>query len=106
MLALFVLLRVDISRMRVGKPFSTGRVGTYYFDMTPLPFVKTTKCPISAGVQASAKHGELHSQPAGVNNVPNNYVTVFGLPHEDASPPSPTALQYANGETLRSENWI
>lgn len=63
----------------------------------PLSFVPMTKRPISAGVQASAKHGELHSQPASVNNVPNNYVTVFGLPHEKVTPPSPDALQYANG---------
>lgn len=65
------------------------------------PFVQTTKRPISAGVQASAKHGELHSQPASVNNVPNNYVTVFGLPHEKVTPPLPPppgALHYANGQ--------
>lgn len=49
-----------------------------------------TKRPISAGVQASAKHGELHSQPASVNNVPNNYVTVFGLPQEKVTPPFST----------------
>lgn len=67
-----------------------------------LSFVPTTKRPISAGVQASAKHGELHSQPASVNNVPHNYVTVFGLPHEKVAPPSTDA----NGGRLRSENWL
>lgn len=56
---------------------------------SPLPFVQTTKCPISAGVQASAEHGDLHSQPASVNNVPNNYVTVFGLLHENVTAPPP-----------------
>lgn len=65
-----------------------------------------TKRPISAGGLASAKHGELHSQPASVNNVPHNYVTVFGVPHEKVTPPSTDALQYANVGRLRSENWI
>lgn len=86
-----------------GQAFPTGRVGTHYFDSNPpppLPFVQTTKRPISAGVQASAKHDDLHSQPASVNNVPNNYVTVFGLLHENVTPPhpsSPAGLLYANG---------
>lgn len=48
----------------------------------------------------------LHSQAPSVNNVPNNYVTVSGLPCEKVSPPSPAVLQYANEEKLKSENWI
>lgn len=63
-----------------------GRWGMHYFDCRPRPFL--LKCPISAGLYSSAEHGELHSQAASVNNAPNNYVTVFGLPCEKVNPPT------------------
>lgn len=90
----FVLcfVSVEISGLRVGKHFLQGGWERIILTVTPpppLPFVQTTKRPISAGVQASAEHGDLHSQPASVNNVPNNYVTVFGLLHENVTHPSP-----------------
>lgn len=92
----FVELSVDISRMRVGRHFLEGGWECIILTATPhtpppppppLPFIHTTKRPISAGVQAATKHSELHSQPASVNNVPNNYVTVVGLLHENVTPP-------------------
>lgn len=86
--ALFVLLSVDITWTWVGKHFLEGGWEHIILIVTP-PFAQMTKRPISAGVYSSAKHGRLHSQPQSVHNVPNNYVTVFGLPCEKVSPPSP-----------------
>lgn len=99
--ALFVLLSADISRTRVGRYFLEGGWERIILIVTP-PFLhKWQKRPISAGVYSSAKHGRLYSQPPSVNNVPNNYVTVFGLPCEKVSPPSPAVLQYANGKKAK-----
>lgn len=95
--ALFVLPSVDISWTWVGKHFLEGGWEHIILIVTP-PFAQMTKRPISAGVYSSAKHGRPHSQPRSVNNVPNNYVTVFGLQCEKVSPPSPAVLQYANGK--------
>lgn len=86
--ALFVLLSVDITWTWVGKHFLEGGWEHIILIMTP-PFAQMTKRPISAGVYSSAKHGRLYSQPQSVHNVPNNYVTVSGLPCEKVSPPSP-----------------
>lgn len=67
-----------------GDLFSKCWVGENpYFNAPKLP----PKLPCSAGEYSSAYHGRLHSQPLRVNNVPNNYVTVFGLPCEKVHPP-------------------
>lgn len=98
---LFVPLSVDISRTRVGKHFLEGGWERIILIVTP-PFRSNDKTSdFSAAVYSSAKHGRPHSQPPSVNNVPNNYVTVFGLPCEKVSPPSPAVLQYANGKKAK-----
>lgn len=107
----FVSLSVDIGETRVGKHFLEGGgrwVGMRYFDSDPSsPFfflaqtTKTSNFLPECILQPSM--GRLHSQPLGVNNVPNNYVTVFGLPCEKVSPPAPAVLQYANGKKKKKE---
>lgn len=71
--------------------------------VAPPIFTDDKEPPHSAGVYSLACHGKPHSQSASVNNAPNNYVTVFGLPREKVSPPSLAVLQYANGEEKRAE---
>ena len=84
-----------------GDPFPTEWVGMHYFDSSSPPFPQTTKPPYSTGVYSPANHGRPHSQPPRVNNVPNNYVTVFGLPCEKVSPPSPRCVTVCKWEEAK-----
>lgn len=82
--------------------------------MADTPYPSTPhfpKLPCSTGEYSSAYHGRLHSQPPRVNNVPNNYVTVFGLPCEKVHPPSSSlpllcySMQIGKDWSLRTSSY-
>lgn len=79
--ALFVSLTVDIGWKRVGKHFLEGGWEHVILIVNP-PCLFLPECILWPS------NGRPHSQPPSVNNVPNNYVTVFGLQCEKVGPPS------------------
>lgn len=105
--ALFVLLSVDLSRTWAGKHFIKGSCSweCIILIMTP-PFCSNDTTSSFCWNVFFSQTWQLHSQPPGVNNMPNNYVTVFGLPCKKVSARSPAVLQYANGKRLMTENQI